>query len=58
MAQGLDRCGRLAFATLSRLDPDDAELAAEAVIGAADSPLPLFLTSMDDARFWAFLATR
>ena len=59
-AQGLDRCGRLAlaFAALTSLDPDDATLAAESVIGAAGSPLPPFLAPMDDARFWASLATR
>ena len=60
LAQGLDPLSRvvLAFAALASLDPDDAALTAEAVIGAAGSPLPTFLAPLDDARFWASLANR
>lgn len=47
-----------AFASLVRLQPDDAELTAQAAIEHAGSPLPPFLAPMSDARFWASMASR
>lgn len=49
---------RLAFASLQTLEPDQAGLIAEKVICHAGYPLPAFLAPMDDARWWASLASR
>jgi hypothetical protein len=46
-----------AFDALSDLDPWQAEKVAAKVLSAAGSPLPSFLGGMDDARFWASLAS-
>lgn len=43
----------LAYAALTSLSPEHAELTASAAIGAAGGPLPTFLSGMDEARFWA-----
>ena len=48
----------LAFAALSALDPDLAEQTAAAALNAAGAPLPPFLGGMDDARYWASIASR
>jgi hypothetical protein len=48
---------QLAGDALSDLEPWQAEMVAAKVLGAAGSPLPSFLGGMDDARFWASLAT-
>lgn len=46
-----------ALDALADLEPWQAEKVAASVLGAADAPLPSFLGGMDDARFWASLAT-
>ena len=48
----------LAFASLAALDPDDAEEVVTAALGEDAGPLPTFISEMDDARFWAALASR
>ncbi|QFU07294.1 hypothetical protein PARPLA_01183 [Rhodobacteraceae bacterium THAF1] len=60
VALGLDRAGRvaMAWASLKSLDGDDAVATAESVLGGAGSPLPPFLSPMNDARWWASLANR
>jgi hypothetical protein len=50
--------GAIAAAALKSMPIDLAEMAAAAVIGAAGNPLPAFLGGMDDARFWASMASR
>ena len=52
-----ERAG-LAFASLKSLDPEIREQTAAAALGAAGSPLPAFLGGMEDARFWASLASQ
>ncbi|WP_414898813.1 hypothetical protein [Rhodovulum sp. YEN HP10] len=47
----------LAWAALRSLDEDQAEDVAETVIGGAGAPLPPFLSVMDDAAFWAAMAS-
>jgi hypothetical protein len=42
---------------LSDLEPWQAELVAAKVLRPAGSPLPAFLGGMDEARFWAGIAT-
>jgi hypothetical protein len=42
---------------LSDLEPCQAELVAAKVLSAAGSPLPPFLGGMDEARWWASIAT-
>jgi hypothetical protein len=51
-----ERAG-LAFASLKSLDPEIREQTAAAALGAAGSPMPAFLGGMEDARFWASLAS-
>lgn len=54
---GTQRAG-LAWAALNSLDTaEQAEQVAEAVLTFADYPLPTFLNPMEDARWWASLAT-
>jgi hypothetical protein len=48
----------LAFTTLKSLTRDEAELVASSALGTAGYPLPPFLDSMADARYWASLATK
>ncbi len=48
----------LAYSALRSLNADNAETVARGVLGTADGPLPAFLSPMDDARFWASLASR
>ncbi len=52
----LERVQR-ALDALHDLEPWQAEKVAASVLGAVDAPLPSFLGGMDDARFWASLAT-
>ena len=48
----------LAWAALRSLDtPEQAEMVAEAVLRFADYPLPTFLSPMEDARWWASVAS-
>ncbi|WP_208353358.1 hypothetical protein [Pseudaestuariivita rosea] len=48
----------LAWAALQSLDtPEQAELVTEAVLTPAGDPLPTFLNPMQDARWWAEMAT-
>lgn len=47
----------LAFWALKALGADNALMTAAASIGTDGAPLPTFLGGMDDARFWARLAT-
>lgn len=47
----------LARAALRALDPSDREKVASSVVSTAREPLPAFLGGMDDARFWASMAT-
>ena len=48
----------LAWAALRALDtPEQAELVAETVLTFAGSPLPTFLSQMQDARWWASFAS-
>jgi hypothetical protein len=49
---------QLASAVLAALRPDLAEEVASASLGAAGRPLPSFLGGMEDARFWASMASR
>ena len=48
-----------AFASLIKLDPETAEAVAASALGhlRAGPPLPTFLNLMDDAQFWADLAS-
>jgi hypothetical protein len=46
-----------ALNALSDLEPWQAEMAAAKVLNAADAPIPPFLGGMDEARFWASIAT-
>ncbi|WP_421702112.1 hypothetical protein [Aliiroseovarius sp.] len=48
----------LAYAVLSSLEHDHAEATAATALRSAGSPLPPFLGGLDDARFWASLASR
>lgn len=56
----LDRreLGMLAYSALNTLDTELAISTARAVLGAREGPSPAFLGGMDDARFWASLASR
>lgn len=48
----------LAWAALHALDtPEQAERVAQTVLTAADHPLPVFLSPMEDARWWASVAS-
>lgn len=48
----------LAWSALRSLDTaEQAEMVAESVLRAAGYPLPTFLSPMDDARWWASLAS-
>ncbi len=47
----------LGFATLNSLDADQARMTAAAALDAAGAPLPAFLGHMDEAQFWAALAS-
>ncbi len=47
----------LGFATLNSLDADQARMTAAAALDAAGAPLPAFLGHMDEAQFWASLAS-
>jgi hypothetical protein len=46
----------MAYAALQSIDAGNAESVVRAAMGAADGPLPTFLSPMDDARFWASMA--
>ncbi|OYX45235.1 MAG: hypothetical protein B7Z02_01280 [Rhodobacterales bacterium 32-67-9] len=52
----------LAFAALRALEPEPREMTFEAAhwgeVTGAGVPLPTFLNAMDDARWWASLASR
>ncbi len=48
----------LAWAALTSLDtPEQAEIVAEGVLRHAGPPLPTFMDSMGDARWWASMAS-
>ncbi|WP_291734069.1 hypothetical protein [Leisingera sp. F5] len=48
----------LAWAALRALeDTEQVEMVAEAILNHAGSPLPTFLSPMDDARWWASFAS-
>ena len=47
----------LAFAALTALDPNIRHDTAKAALRAAGAPLPAFLGGMDDARWWASVAS-
>ncbi|MDK3019633.1 hypothetical protein [Pseudodonghicola flavimaris] len=48
----------LAYAVLNSLSPEQAALVAAASMRRASVPLPAFLGGMEDARYWAALASR
>lgn len=48
----------LASSALNTLDPERAEAVAAASIGAAGAPLPTFLSTMEEARWWASCAAK
>ncbi|WP_300019417.1 hypothetical protein [uncultured Roseobacter sp.] len=50
--------GGLAYAALTSLSEDDARAVAETALTAAGSPLHPLLTPMNDARWWASIASR
>ncbi|WP_299677470.1 hypothetical protein [uncultured Roseobacter sp.] len=52
-----ERAG-LAYAALSTLSDEDARAVAETALTAAGYPLPPLLTPMNDARWWASIASR
>jgi len=47
----------LAFAALTALDPNIRHDTAKAALRAAGAPLPTFLGGMDEARWWASVAS-
>jgi hypothetical protein len=53
----LERRVQIAGDALCDLEPWQAEMVAAKVLQAAGSPLPAFLGGMDEARFWASIAT-
>lgn len=48
----------LAWAAMKSLDHADAMKVAETVLGGAGAPLPPFLAPVDEAQFWASIASR
>ncbi|SFQ66658.1 hypothetical protein SAMN05421853_11779 [Roseivivax halotolerans] len=48
----------ISWAALRSLDTSHAEAVAKAILGDAGSPLPAFLSPMEDARWWASFASR
>lgn len=48
----------LAYSALNTLNAEMATTVSRAVLGATDGPSPAFLGGMDDARFWASVASR
>jgi hypothetical protein len=47
----------LSWAALRSLDHADALAVAETVLGGAGAPLPPFLAPVDEAQFWASIAS-
>lgn len=47
----------LAWFSLSSLEPENCDQVAQGVYRSAGWPLPAFLGGMEDARFWASMAT-
>ena len=43
----------LSYVCLRALDPEDASRVTEAVLGRSDTPLPPFMSAMEDASYWA-----
>ncbi len=50
-------CATLAWAALRSLDEDNAREVAYAVIQGAGAPLPPFISPMDEAAYWADIAS-
>lgn len=48
----------LSWAALRSLDAGHAEAVASCILSATGAPLPTFLAPMDDARWWASVASR
>ena len=53
----VDEAGALAWAALRALDEDDAREVANTVLDGAGAPLPPFISPMDEAAYWADIAS-
>jgi hypothetical protein len=52
-----EECAAIAWAALRSLDRDHALAVIEAVLDGAGAPLPPFINPMDEAMFWADIAS-
>lgn len=54
----VDERAALAWASLITLEPDDAALIAQAAVGCAGQPIAPLFDALDEAAFWADMASR